>query len=109
MTLTIPWKKKSRFTSTRPRRLVRPRRRHGGRFLHKGKPGAKEGTRSHGAPLEGVSEAVLPPAAAKPRRYVIPKQDSISKQRQLGSGKDLLRWNGARLPLVQTGKAALCC
>ena len=73
-----------------------------------GKPGAKEGTRSHGAPLEGVSEAVLPPAAAKPR-YVIPKQDSISKQRQLGSGKDLLRWNGERPPLVQTGKAALCC
>ena len=75
---------------------------------HKGKPGAKEGTRSHGAPLEGALEAVLPLEAAKPR-YVIPKQASIPKQRQLGSGKDLLRWNGERPPLVQTGKAALRC
>ena len=74
--------------------------------VHKGKPGAKEGTRSHGAPLEGAledSEAKAPP------RYVIPKQASISKHRQLNSGKDLVRWNGERPPLVQTGKAALCC
>ena len=73
---------------------------------HKGKPGAKGGTRSHGAPLEGALEDSK---AKAPPRYVIPKQASISKHRQLNSGKDLVRWNGAVPPLVQTDTAALHC